>query len=500
MSVSTASRRSIHYKWLVFATIAVGMFVSVMDQTSAGLALPLIADHFDAAIPAVQWVTLGYILVSGSLLMPMGRLSDIVGRKRVYTTGFVIFTLGAVLAGSSTAFLGVVLFKCLQGVGAAMIQANGMAIVASTFPSNQRGKAIGLFMTTVGLGAVIGPMVGGVVAGILGWRFVFFLAVPFGIVSIVMSMLILEGRVVASEGQVARRAGFDWTGAILSAFALSAFLLAMTNAYRLGWGSHLVIAGLVGAAASAVLFVWWELRASEPMLPLELFRSKLFSLGMSAAAFSFMSGHTVFFLMPFYLQGVLGYSPGRAGLVLASTAVCYATMGLIAGRLSDSFGWRRFTVSGLAMTAVSLFILSRLSVSASMGLVIGAMVLLGLGLGMFNSPNVSAVLSTVDRSSYGIATAFMNMVRNTANVTGIVLATTIITAVMASQGYEPSLDAVSSAGVGVGLKAAFTQGLRTAYLVLSGFIVVAILISSFGAPSTADRVVAETDRQLPSKV
>lgn len=477
MKLNSALSQRSDYKWWVFGAIAIGSFVSVLDQTSVNLALPRIADDFDATIPAVQWVTLAYSLTTSSLLLPMGRLSDIVGRKRIYILGFFIFTLGAILAGSSPALIAIILFKVLQGVGASMIQGNAMAITMSAFPNSERGKVIGLFMTTVGLGAIVGPVVGGAVVGFLGWRYVFFMAVPFGLASIAASSLILQGRAASEAQRADGRPGFDWAGAILSTAALAIFLVVMTVSYRIGWGSPLVVFAFAGVATLFVAFVWWELRTPQPMLALELFRRRLFSMGVSASFLNFLAGSSVFFLMPFYLQDVLGYAPGQAGLLMMPTALCFAVVGPIAGRLSDRFGWRWFTVGGVMLSATSLLLLSQLDERSPIGLVVGAMLLQGIGMGTFNSPNTSAVLSTVERSRYGVGTAFLNMVRNTAGVTGVALATTIVTITMGSMGYEPTLDAVRSGSGGEGVKSAFTQGLTTSYMVMGSLLIVAIALS-----------------------
>ena len=499
MRLPTISPQRANFKWWVFATVAVGTFVSVMDQTGVNLALPRIADNFDATIPAVQWVALGYILTTGSLLMPMGRLSDILGRKRIYVAGFLVFTIGAVLTGLAPTLLGVILFKVLQGVGAAMVQANGMAIVTSTFAPSERGKAIGLFLTVVGMGAIAGPVVGGVVVGAFGWRFIFFMGLPFGLMSIVAALAVLEGRSAEDSPRGEDRDSFDWIGAFLSSAALATFLLVMTNAHRVGWGSPIVAAAMAGVVMLFVAFLWWERRAPDPMLALELFRRRLFSLGNSASFLVFLAGTSVFFLMPFYLQGVLGYSPGRAGLTMAPTAVAFAVMGPISGRLSDRYGWRQFAIAGLLASLISMLMLSRLGTTASVGQVVTALALQGIGMGMFFSPNASAVLSTVERERYGIATAFMNMVRNIANVTGVGLATAVVTATMASMGFELTLDAVSSGG-DAGAREAFTEGLRRAYIVTAAFIALALVLTMIKSGHQREAGRAEADRSLPSKV
>ncbi len=501
LTSTIASFRALDYKWWAFTAIAVGMFGTLVDQTSVNLALPRIADHFDSTIPAVQWIALGYILVTGSLLLPMGRLSDMIGRRRVYTAGFVIFIAGAALTGSAPSLFGLILFKLFQGIGAAMIQANAMAIMTSAFPGRERGKAIGLFMMIVGLGAIVGPTVGGALVGLLGWRAVFFMGVPFGIVSIVAAMLILRAESAPTLNGRTRRLRFDWLGALLSAATLAIFLLVMTNAYRVGWGSPIIMAGLGSAGMLLAIFIWWERRTPDPMLAMELFKHRLFSVGITAAFFSFMVGTSIYYLMPFYVQDVLGFSPLQAGLILTPVALSYGLSGPIAGRLSDLYGWRRFAIAGLVILLASLVIFVRLTTTTPVWVVIVGLVMQGVGMGTFYSPNASAVLSVVNRSSYGIATAFLNLVRNTATMTGLGLATTIFTAVMVSSGFEPSLDAVGSAEDGEGVKAAFTEGLRTVYMVGAGLTVIAIILTTIqGKAATAEDVASETDQQMPSRV
>ena len=471
-----------------------------MDQTGVGLVLPRIADHFDASIPVVQWVTLGYMLTTGALLMPMGRLADMIGRKRVYTSGFALFTVSALLAGSSPTLVSLIGFKVLQGVGAAMVQSTAMAIATAAFSAKERGKAIGTFVTAVGLGAIAGPVFGGGIASLLGWRYVFFAGIPLGLVSIGLALLFLEGRPAVDEQQRSGRGSFDWLGSGLSAATVAIFLLAMTNAYRVGWGSPLVASAFAGVVALFVSFIWWERRAPEPMLALELFSRRLFSLGSSASFLTFIATTATYFLMPFYLQKVLGFAPGQAGIMIVPAAICFALTGAISGRLSDRFGWRRFAIAGLVVMTLALLLISRLTETSSVVLVIAALMMQGLGTGTFFSPNASAVLSTVERARYGVATAFLNMIRNTANVTGVALATAIVTAVMASQGQPPSLDAVSSAGAGAEVKAAFMDGLQVAYLVMSGVVAVALVLTLVrGRPELRRPAAGRVDRQIPSK-
>ena len=268
-------------------------------------------------------------------------------------------------------------------------------------------------------------------------------------------------------------------GALLSSMALVVFLLVMTNGHRIGWSGPLIAPGFGVVVLLALAFVWWESHTSTPMLDLAMFRQRLFTMGSSASFLGFLAGTSVFFLMPFYLQDVLGFSPGASGLIIAPTAVFFAAFGFLSGRLTDRFGWQPFALAGLVLSAASLLILSQLTSEAPTWLVVVALAMQGMGMGTFFSPNASAVLSTVDRSRYGIATAYMNMVRNAANVTGVGVATTIVTAIMATQGFEPSLEIIRNSAGGEGVKLAFTQGLRTTYLIMFGFVAGSIVLSLY---------------------
>ena len=470
---SLISARSPTYKWWAFGALAIGLFASVSDHGSVTVALPSIADHFATDLPTTQWIVIGYALTISALLLPMGRLSDIVGRKQVYVAGFAIFVIGGVFAGTSTSVIVLILAKVLQGVGAAMTQGTSMAMIIAAFPEEQRGKALGLQMSVVGTGGVAGPAVGGFLVGELGWRSVFFANVGLGMVALLAALVILDGRRAVHDGE---RPGFDWLGAGLSAAAVVIFLVAMSNGHRVGWASAPIVASFAGVVALLGAFVWWELRAAAPMLDVRLFKIPLFSLGVGASFMSFLGMSSVRFLMPFYLQAVLGFSPSVVGLIIVPSALSMMIMGPLSGRLSDRYGWRKFNVGGLMLSATGLFLLSRITETSPLGFVMAGMVLQSFGISVFNAPNNSSILSTVDPAKYGVVSGFLNLVRNFGNVTSIAMATAIVTVTMASMGFPPTLAAVD-AGAGEGLFHAFTSGLRVAYLAMGSIVVVGIAAS-----------------------
>ena len=466
--------RSPRYPWYAFAAMAIGTFASVVDHGSVGVALPTIAGHFHTDIPSVQWLVIGFAMTIIALLLPMGRLADLIGAKRVYVIGCLVFVLGSLFAGAARDLSVLILARIVQGTGAAMTQGTGMAIVIGAFPPTERGKAIGLIMTMVGTGAVAGPVAGGFLVDAFGWRAVFLSTVPLVLASAAWSLLAVEDREARRRPGAAR---FDWPGAALAAGALLALLLGVTNGHRAGWTSPAILAAGGGFAALLAAFIRWELRCGSPMLELRLFRRRNFAQGTAANFLTFMGSSAVLFMTPFYLQNVLGYRPSAAGLAVVPGALCMALLGPLSGRLSDRFGWRIFTTGGLMSSAAGILILSQLSDDSSLWQVIPALMLTSSGMGTFYSPNSSSILSAVERESHGVISALLNLIRNAGNVVSVAVATAIVTATMGAMGYEPSLDAVRSGGAG-GVGAAFTAGLKYAYLTMMGSVLLAMLLSA----------------------
>ena len=462
-------------KWQAFSAIAVGMFLAVAEQTGVAIALPQIADDFKVNIPAVQWITLGYVLSTSAAFMPVGRLSDIVGRPKVYTAGFVGFIAMAIVAGLSQAFWMLLVAKVVQGLVSAGIQANAMAIVTEAFPKRERGRAIGLYTTTVGVGATAGPFLGGVLVNELGWRWLFYASVPLGLLAIAAAVWALRGWPTHAEpGE--ERGRFDWIGAAASSGTLVSLLLALSNSHRFGWGSGQIVAGLAGAAGLFGFFVWWELRNPHPMIDLRFFVSRYFSLGVAIRFMLFLASAPRVILMPFYLIQVLGYKPQIAGLISASAAVAMASFGAVSGILSERLGPRWLMLAGIVIAGSAMLTFSTLDVDSSPIHAVIALALSGAGMGTFYSPNTSDILSTQSGRTYGITAALLNLTRTTGNVTGIAVSTTVIVVYMAAAGYEPSLSAVAESG-GEGVKAAFVNGLSTAFLVSASLLGLAFVLS-----------------------
>ena len=470
-------------KWWAYTAIGLGTFTSVVDHGSVVVALPTIAKHFGTDIPTVQWVLVGYILAISALLLPIGRLSDIVGRKRVYIGGFVIFLLGAAVAGSAPNVGIMIVGRILQGAGAAMSQATGMAMLVAAFPSHERGKAIGSHISIVGIGAVTGPAVGGLLVAALGWQWVFYINIPLALIVISAALLVLHEPRQADDAQ---RPRFDWHGAALSAALLITLLVALTVGPTAGWGSPPIVAAMVGFFVLVGAFIWRELHTPAPMLDLDLFRRPLFSLAVSAEFISFLASSSTRFLMAFYLEKVLLFRVGQVGLIMVPSAISIILLGPLCGRLSDRYGWKKFNVGGMALLATGLFLLVSINERSPLGLVMAGMVLQSSAIGIFQSPNNSAILSTVEIGKYGVVAALTQLMRNSANLVSVAMATAIVTGVMAVKGYAPSLDAVSDA------PGAFTSGVRVTFLVMGFVAVLGMALSFLKADRTREAIPSQT--------
>jgi EmrB/QacA subfamily drug resistance transporter len=470
------------YKWLVFLAIGTGLFATVADAGSSIVALPTIARYFHTDLPTTQWVVVAYALTISALLVPMGRVSDMVGKKRIYLFGFLIFTTGAVAASMSMSISMLILSRVLMGVGTSMTQGPSMAMMISSFPASERGRALGFQMSAVGTGAVAGPALGGFIVAAFGWRAIFYATAGLGAVSLISASLILRPD---KTDRRASTSSFDWPGAVLSATMVILFLLAVTSGSKFGWSSPVIIASFTGVVVLLAAFILWELRAKTPMLDVRYFKRRIFAVGVLSRFITFLGMSSVRYLLPFYVQSILGYSASAFGLMAVPTSLCMIFVAPVAGRLSDKYGWKKLTVGGMCVSVAGLLLLSALTVQSSVVFLIFAWVLQRLGHSSFSAPNNSSVLSVVEKEKFGAVAGFLNMVRNAGNVTGTALATAVVTSVMVSRGLPPTLEGVPEAQVAE-VKNAFMTGMRLAYIIPAVLICIGAFLYS--------RVRAGTDK------
>ncbi len=401
------------YKWRVLATLAVGTFMAPLDGSVVNIVLPQISGYFHSDLASVEWVIMSYLVVISSLLLIYGRLGDMIGHKTVYVTGFVVFTLASALCGAAPTLLALIAFRVLQALGAGMMMAIGPAIIAATFPPNERGKALGLIGSTVASALAFGPTIGGVLSDYFGWRSVFYINLPIGLVAITATSLIIRKSVET------KRQRFDFAGAGAIFFGQLALLLAFSHGQSWGWGSPTVVRLFCAAALLIAGFIFVEKRVPDPMVDLTLFNNKLFSMANLTALLNFMAQFSVVFLMPFYFEKVRHLDPSSAGVLLSASPLVILFVAPVSGYLSDRIGSRLLSSLGMGMIAMSLFLLSRLGVDTSLTQITLFLILMGLGVGLFQSPNNNAIMSSVPRHRLGIASGMLASMRNIGMVMGV---------------------------------------------------------------------------------
>jgi len=412
--------RTIDRKWLILSSVSLGTFMATLDGSIVNISLPKIQGAFGIGISTVEWVSVGYLLVVGGFLLPFGRLGEILTFKRVYLAGFVLFTLASVLCGLAPGAGWLIAFRAIQGIGAAMLQAMGPAIVAHTFGPGERGRALGLNAVSVSIGLSVGPALGGLLTELGTWRAIFFVNAPVGLLAVLWANRILP------EEDAAEHVSFDLLGAALSSIGLLSLLLALSQGQGWGWASPLVLALLAVFAVCAVAFGIVETRARHPMLDLHLFRIRPFAVGNLSVVVAFIGLFTATFLLPFFLENGEHLSPLQAGLLLTPIPITQAVVAPFSGALSDRIGQRVPASAGMAMLVAGLVSLALLPATFETGDLIWRLVLVGLGMGLFMSPNSSAVLGSVPRPRIGTASGTLAQMRIDGQALGIALSSAVV--------------------------------------------------------------------------
>lgn len=404
----------------MLSAVSVGTFMATLDGSIVNIALPSIAGAFGIDLAAVEWVVVAYLLVVGSLLLPFGRLGEVLSFRRVYLAGFAVFTVASALCGAAPGPGALVAARAVQGVGAAMLMAMGPAIIARTFGPGERGRALGLNAISVAIGLSLGPTLGGLLTEVGTWRAIFFVNVPVGIFAILWAARILPAE------PPGRRQAFDIPGAALSAAGLFALLLALNRGEALGWTSPAVVGLLFLAASLGLAFVGVERRSAAPMIDLRLFRVRAFSAGLVAVVVAFAGLFTATFLLPFLLQVGSGYTPLEAGLLITPIPLTAALVAPFSGALSDRIGQRLPASVGISVLVAGLLSLTTLPDPFTVGDLAWRLALVGAGQGLFLSPNSSSILGSVPRPRLGTASGMIAQMRVVGQAFGIVVSAAVV--------------------------------------------------------------------------
>ena len=447
------------------------------------VALSSIADDYGVTLRAVTWVVVAQALTISALMMPMGRLADMIGWRRVHLGGLLLFGGGAVFTALAPTFGVLILARVVMAAGSAMGQSVGTAMVVSVFPPRERGTAIGSQTTAVSIGGASGPIIGGLVLQVLPWQALFLMLVVSISIAFVVGYRILDDQRL-NQPQPAERPPFDYGGAILSAAAIVLLVITINNPLRVSWASPLTLGSLGGVVLLLAAFFRWELRTAEPMLELRMFRNKIFSMAVLARFLGFLGTTVTRFLMPIYLISLRGLEEAAAGGVLFLAALGMGVAAQSSGRLSDRFGPRPFAVGGFVVLVLTSVPLAFLAADSALWIVMLLMFVNGLGMGLWNVPNTSVIMSSVPPSSLGVVGAFTNLTRNVGNVTGQAVASGVVVAVMVANGFDVQLSEIGdSAGAGE----AFLDGWRAAYLLVTGYSVLGLILAFLTRPPQLER-------------
>ncbi|MBV8256941.1 MAG: MFS transporter [Actinobacteria bacterium] len=422
MNFLRTRRHSEQYKWWVLTCTSLGMLLATVNSGTLIIALPDLERSLHTTLLQLVWVILVYMIVSTVLVLTAGRLSDLFGRKNAYVLGFLLFSLASLGAGFSGSGTQLILWRVLQGVGGAFLFANAAALVTDAFPKEELGLAMGTNTMVAAIGLVIGPVLGGGLVAI-AWPWVFWFNVPLGLLGCVWGSLVLHEMARRDEQR-----GLDLLGTSAYVVGLTGLVLALSKGGLSGWSGSLVLGGFAAAVVLLPLFVLIERRGRSPMLDLTLFENKLFSAASAAAFINGLARFALMFLFVFYFQGPQGQSPIMAGVELAPMAIGMLFSSPISGVIADRHGSRGLAAAGMLVTAASLAAMTTLQAHSAYwqsGVWLG---LLGIGSGMFNSPNTAAMMGVVPVHRRGIAAGSRVMLQNTGAVISIAFVMAVVTA------------------------------------------------------------------------
>jgi EmrB/QacA subfamily drug resistance transporter len=435
-------------KWWTLFAVSFGLFMIMLDNTVVNVALPTIQDDLHLKTSELEWIVTGYALTFGAFMLTGGKLADLMGRRRIFVIGLIIFTASSLACGLANSAGLLIGARVVQGLGAALMNPATLSIIVATFPPRQRGTAIGVWAGVSALALAIGPLVGGIIVERLSWGWIFFINVPIGVLGIVAAyMLIDESRDTSKEQRP------DFPGLATSTIGLFALSYALIEANNFGWTSTRILVSFGIAIVSLVTFLLVEHYQRLPMLELALFRNKRFAGANTVMLLVGLAMFGVFFYVSLYIQNVLGYSPIEAGASFLPWTVLIVILAPLSGRLSDKYGSRPFVTSGMLVLTLTLILFSRMDENTTFWGLLPAMLLGGVGMSLAMAPTTAAAMQSVSPDKAGVGSAVLNSMRQVGGSLGIAIMGAIV---------------ASSAKSGGGTLAAFLDGFHHALVTAAG--------------------------------
>ncbi len=464
--MNSTNIRSKKNKWVILFTVLMVTFMATLDGSIVNVALPVMTNALNVTSASIQLVVTSYLIIISATILLFGRLGDMIGKSKVFMFGIGLFTLGSLLCGITSTFSILVLSRVIQAIGAAGTMANSQGIITEVFPPNERGRALGINGTFVALGSLLGPAVGGFILDVGKWEYIFLINVPIGIITLFFGFELLP------KTNKTIKEKLDGFGAILFVFAIVPLFVALGKGQEIGFTHPMILTSFAVSIIAFIIFIMVERRQENPLLQLEIFKNKLFSLSIFCAFLSFIAIFCSNIIQPFYLQEAMGFSPSTAGLVLMTYPLVISVIAPVSGYLSDKFGSEILTLIGLSLTSLGLFLMSSLTDYSSIISMVVFTAVMALGNGLFQAPNNSLVMSTVPRDKLGIAGSVNALTRNLGMICGIALSTIILYNRMSYKiGYHVT-DFV------VGRNDVFIYGMRIVYITAAVICLVGVVLTS----------------------
>ena len=415
---------------LILLSVCIGQVIVGLDLRAITVALPTLTTSFRSEFTTIQWTILVYDLVLIGLIITMGRLGDLFGRRRFYSLGFVIFVVASALCGLAQTTGQLIFFRAVQAIGGSIIAANGRAIVSVNLPPADRGRALGLTSTAFHIGFLTGPSLGGFLIDTIGWRWIFYINMPFSIWGAYLAWKVVP------ETRAREKFALDISGAILLLLTNGLFIYAIDQLPRVGWRHPAFLITLALSMVGLVFLLRTETKAKTPILALEMFGDRLFSAGILSLFLIAGTLSAINFLLPFYLQYLLGYSPSQVGWIIVADSVVIMIMAPIAGALSDRLGSRLLCTIGCAVVAIAQFFLATLHVDAALLRIMAPLVIWGVGWALFNAPNQSSILGAVSQDKIGAAAGMIATTARAGGAMGVTLSATLFGHLVAAAGFS----------------------------------------------------------------
>jgi EmrB/QacA subfamily drug resistance transporter len=444
--------------------------MAALDSRSVIVALPTISIYFNSSMAVVQWIPLAYQLTVIGFVLSMARLGDMLGRKKIYGLGFLLLTLGSACSGLSTGLWQLIAFRVLAGLGGALVMSNGRAIVSTIYAQEGRGQALGLTSMAFHLGYIVGPSVGGFLIDTVGWRWIFFVNLPVAAAAASMAWKVLP-ETASHRGKYS----LDLLGMLTLLLTVVSLILGLQQMAKSGV-TFLAVAAFPAAAIFLVLLLRFERKSAAPLLDLSLFRIRMLTAGVLSNLFIVISHSSTFFLLPFYLQGILHFSPTQVGVTIIFFSLVIVFLAPVGGWLGDRFGSRLLCTAGSVLTVASMLALSRLGAGAGHAQVIIPLMILGLGWALFQAPNLSGIFSAVDARHVGAVSGISLTSANIANAMGVAVGSVL---------FLRWLNYFGSSGSGVPAYTewaqnpdVFIKAFQNSWLIIAGLTAVAIVTSA----------------------